>query len=315
MWENKGLLFDVKKYSNETIKSHGSIPFAFKLNGDNYRIFFSSRDKNGKNLPYYIDSIVKDGEIKLIGSVSKPLLNFGELGSFDYDGIMPSSIVENGEKLFMFYIGWNVQFNVSYQLTIGLAISEDRGNTWKKFSKGPLLDRSHDEPFFNTAPYVIKENNLWKMWYVSCTNWLIHNDRPEPQYLIRYAESEDGISWKKLKHQCISYNEEVKSIGRPCVIKNNDRYEMFFSHRKDIDYRIDVNNTYKIGRSTSLDGKYWDIHYDLDIIKSEGQWDDMMREYCHVFKHNGYQYIIYNGNGFGINGFGYSIKKLKDENY
>ena len=39
---------------------------------------------------------------------------------------------------------------VSYRLAIGLAVSEDGGQTYRRYSSGPLLDRDRDEPFFNT---------------------------------------------------------------------------------------------------------------------------------------------------------------------
>jgi hypothetical protein len=89
----------------------------------------------------------------------------------------------------MYYIGWNPQKTVSYRLSIGLAISEDGGKTFNKVSDGPIMDRSIDEPFFNTAPCVIKENNKWKMWYMSYKKWEIINGIAEPFYNIKYAES------------------------------------------------------------------------------------------------------------------------------
>ena len=60
---------------------------------------------------------------------------------------------------------------VSYRLSIGLAVSEDGGHTYRRYSSGPLLDRDRDEPFFNTAPCVVRERDRWRMWYGSCTGW------------------------------------------------------------------------------------------------------------------------------------------------
>ena len=108
---------------------------------------------------------------------------------------------------YLYYIGWTPQKTVSYRLSIGLAISEDGGVSFKKVSHGPILDRSIDEPFFNTAPCVIKEDDLWKMWYVSCTGWKIIKDWPEPFYNVKYAVSNDGIHWKKTQITCIDYDD------------------------------------------------------------------------------------------------------------
>lgn len=308
MWERKGILFETENY--------GSIPFAHKIGKDRYRIFFSQRNKKGQSYPVFIDSKVKNGEIFLVGDVQPIKLNIGNKGTFDDNGIMPSSLVEHEDKLYLYYIGWSPQVTVSYQLTIGLAISHDNGYTFKKYSEGPILNRDINEPFFNTAPYVIKENNIWRMWYVSSSGWIEHKNLTEPVYRIKTATSKDGILWVRNKNICIDYdfNKGVEAIGRPCVIKEGKKYRMYFSHRKAIDYREGekLENSYKIGTTISNDGIIWDNNLDLNIIKSKkGLWDWSMKEYCHVFTHSEYQYMIYNGNHFGKNGFGYAVKLSK----
>jgi hypothetical protein len=52
---------------------------------------------------------------------------------------------------------WNPQVTDSYRLAIGLAVSEDGGRTYRRYSAGPLLDRDRDEPFCNTAPCVVRD--------------------------------------------------------------------------------------------------------------------------------------------------------------
>jgi hypothetical protein len=302
MWNRKELLFKTENY--------GSIPFAFSMGDDIYRIFFSQRNNKGQSYPVFIDSEIKNGEIKLIGDIYKIKLDLGRIGTFDDNGIMPSSVVRHNGLLYLYYIGWSPQSTVSYQLTIGLAISENDGLSFKKYSEGPILNRDIEEPFFNTAPYVIKDEDLWRMWYVSSTGWIKHKNKTEPLYRIRTAYSKDGIIWNRDKNICIDYNNSigVESIGRPCVLKNKNNYEMYFSHRKSIDYRENENieNSYKIGMTKSTDGFIWEKNLNLDIIPyGKNEWDKNMREYCHVFIHKNFKYMIYNGNHFGRYGFGY----------
>lgn len=173
-----------------------------------------------------------------------------------------------------------------------------------------MCDRSFTEPFFNTAPYVIHENGIWKMWYISCTGWQTVNDYPEPSYHVKYAESEDGINWQRNGTVCIDYDERAGAIGRPCVLKNGDGYEMFFSYRQTENYRTAKGKGYQIGRAFSSDGISWVKDYDnVGITLSESGWDSEMMEYCHVFTHKGTDYMLYNGNGFGYSGFGYATRK------
>ena len=309
MWEKKELIFKVNDYKNEFIKSHASIPFAYHLKENVFRIYFSSRNENGKSLPYYIDSEVNNGIIKLVGDVKGPLLEFGNLGSFDDSGIMPSSLIKKDELLYMYYIGWNPQVTVSYRLSIGLAVSKDNGLTFTKYSEGPICDRSVNEPYFNTAPFVLFENKKWKMWYISCTGWTMINEYPEPSYHIKYAESDDGITWNKDGIICLDYDENAEALGRPCVFKKNNQYVMYFSYRKIDQYRVSADASYKIGLALSSNGKDWKKEYSMTGISlSKDGWDNSMMEYCHVFEHDGIQYMLYNGNDFGKEGFGYATK-------
>lgn len=309
MWEKKGLLFEVKDYISQTIKSHASIPFALHLNDDFFRIYFSSRNIKGQSLPYYIDCKISDGNIELMGEVVGPILSLGNLGSFDDSGVMPSCLVKLDDKIFMYYIGWNPQVTVSYRLSIGLAVSLDNGTTFNRYSEGPICDRSMEEPYFNTAPYILQYGNTWKMWYISCTEWKIIHEYPEPSYHIKYAESQDGIVWKREGIICLDYDEVAKALGRPCVIKKNGGFEMFFSYRNTDQYRTSKNAGYKIGYATSEDGVSWDKRYnETAIFLSETGWDSNMMEYCHVFEHKGIDYMIYNGNDFGKDGFGYAVR-------
>jgi hypothetical protein len=309
MWHKKGLVFKVEDFTNKWIKSHASIAFAYHLAGDDFRIYFSSRDKSGKSLPYYIDATVADGAITLIGNPVGPLMDLGQTGTFDDSGIMPSCIVKNNSQLFMYYIGWNPQVTVSYRLAIGLAVSNDDGKTWERYSAGPICDRSLEEPYFNTAPYVIFDAGIWKMWYISCTQWQTINDYPEPSYHIKYAESEDGIHWKRNGAIAVDYDEKASAIGRPCVIKNGNGYELYFSYRNTNQYRVSAEHGYKIGLAVSQDALHWDKKYEeTGIALSDSGWDSKMMEYCHVFEHRGKSYMLYNGNDFGKEGFGYAVK-------
>lgn len=309
MWRKMGLVFDVDEHKNDLLCSHASIPFAYQIEKDRYRIFFSSRNREGKSLPYYIDAIVKDGIIELNSTVSEPLLGFGPIGSFDDSGIMPSCFVKSEHGLFMYYIGWNPQVTVSYRLSIGLAVSYDNGMTFQKHSLGPICDRDKNEPFFNTAPYVIKENDNWHMWYISCTGWEIIDDYPEPAYHIKYAKSTDGINWEKNNIVCLDYDDHAKALGRPSVRKVNGRYEMYFSYRNTHKYRTSALDGYKLGFAVSDNKVDWEKKYDeTGISLSKTGWDSQMMEYCHVFHHDGIDYMLYNGNGFGKQGFGYAVR-------
>lgn len=307
-WEKKGLIFNPEENNLNWIKSYAALPVCDLVSDNVLRIYFSTRDLKGRSIPTYID--VNPENPKQILNVSpKPILNLGDQGTFDDNGIMPSSIVNFEEKKYLYYIGWNPQVTVSYRLSIGLAISED-GVNFKKYSLGPILDRDKHEPFFNTAPNVIIDKGIWKMWYVSCTGWKNIKDWPEPFYLIRYAESKDGINWERKNVECIGYDDFTHAIGKPCVFKKDDMYHMVYSYRNSVDYRIDSEKSYRLGYATSNNGIDWERKdNEIELKHPSEDWESIMQEYSTTYIHKGKRYLIYNGNSFGKTGFGYAILK------
>ena len=307
-WIKKGVIFCPDGTDN-VMHSHAAIPFADSLSENILRIYFSSRNSEGKSLPFSLD--VDPNNLSTILHINnRPILSLGKLGTFDDSGIMPSCIVTHERKKYMYYIAWNPQVTVSYRLSIGLAISEDGGQTFFKFSEGPVCDRSVYEPYFNTAPFVLIENGIWRMWYISCTEWLMIKNYPEPKYHVKYCESLDGIQWNKKGTICIDYDLASEAIGRPSVFIEDGIYKMYYSYRKITDYRMNDFQSYKIGYAESSDGIKWEKMNDSPVLaKSENEvdWDYAMNEYCHVFFNKGKKIMLYNGNGFGKSGIGYAV--------
>lgn len=304
-WIKKGLIFKIENSYN-WMYSHASLPFAYKKGDYQYRIYISTRNSHGQSFPTYLDYDFKNNRIIKVNQ--KPLLNLGKPGTFDDNGIMFSSMVEDGDIIYMYYIGWNKEVKVPYKTTIGLAISKDGGETFIKYSEGPIMDRAVDEPYFNTGPCVIKEKDVWKMWYSSCTGWLMNEGNMEPKYYIRSAVSTDGINWRRGNGATIDYKNNCEAIARPWVIKYKGFYRMWYSSRNTTDYRNNKNNGYKIGYAESLDGETWirkDNEVGLGI--SDNGWDSLMTCYCSIFQENNKLFMLYNGNGFGQSGFGLAI--------
>ena len=305
-WLKKGVIFTANN-NYDWMVSHASLPIVDRVHDDRLRIYFGTRDKQGRSYPGYIEVEARDPQ-KILYVHDKPILPLGKLGTFDDSGIMPSWIVNVGQTKYLYYIAWNPQVTVSYRVSIGLAISEDGGKTFEKYSEGPICDRETDEPYFNTAPCVLIDGDEWRMWYVSCTGWEVINGWPEPYYHVKYAESSDGISWRRTNVVCIDYEDSNSAIGRPCVVKEDGLYRMFYSHRGVKDYRTDPRQSYRLGYAESPDGIVWSRRDDrVGIERSSSGWDSEMMEYCYLYKHEGNEYLFYNGNGFGKTGFGFAV--------
>ena len=305
MWKKKGLIFNVNGQYDWN-KSHAQVPVVDILKDDRLRIYYASRNLNGQSNVSYIE-VDKNNPSKILFENKKTLFDFGPMGTFDDSGIMPTSIITVGDKKYLYYIGWTTRQTVPYQNAIGLAISSDGGKTFKKHSLGPIISVNDIEPFFSGTAFVIQENTIFKMWYLSCIGWQTFNSKPEPLYNIKYAQSKNGINWNQTGNIAIELLDDEGGLVSPTVIKQNGFYKMWFGKRKKTDYRKNVNNSYKIGYAESLDGVTW-IRNDNDagITNSLTGWDSEMISYPYVIKLESEIIMFYNGNGFGKTGFGYA---------
>lgn len=305
-WHKLGQIFEVSQNSS-WMYSHASVPFAENIKEDIFRIYFSSRNiKNESSIGYIEIDINYPDNILFISE--HPILSKGKVGTFDDSGTMGSCIVNIDEKKYLYYIGWNLGITVPFRNSIGLAISENNGKSFQRAFEGPIIDRTKSEPYFTASNCVIKDNGIYKMWYLSCTEWKKDNNTMTHHYHIKYAESNDGICWNRNGVIAIDYKDEYEyAISVPRVIKEDSLYKMWFSSRgtKDI-------STYRIRYAESSDGIMWtrkDEEVVLDV--SDSGWDSEMICYPFIFDHKGKRYMLYNGNNYGKTGFGLAVLEKK----
>jgi predicted GH43/DUF377 family glycosyl hydrolase len=298
MWKKKGVIFNADNHY-EWMKTHTSLPFADRICDNFYRIYFSTRDSNNRSSIGYLEIDIKNPK-KILKLSDHPVLSIGNMGSFDDSGVMGSCIVNHKGKKYLYYIGWNLGVTVPFRWSIGLAISNDGGKTFVKYSNGPILDRNPIDPYLVSSPTVIFEDGTWKMWYISALRWEVYDGKLRAPYHIKYAESHDGINWRRTGMVAIDFKHTGEfAIGRASVIKENHVYKMWYSYS---------TGKYRIGYAESKDGLHWERKDDqagIDVSKSG--WDSEMIEHANVFIHNDRKYMLYTGNQYGKTGFGYAV--------
>ena len=279
------------------------------------RVYFSCRqlpDKNGQYISYsaYVD-LNRDNLFEIIDLSEKPIIELGELGTFDEFGIYPTSVIRNGQEVWAYYGGWTRCESVPFNVAIGLASSRDNGITFRKLGSGPILSYSINEPFIISGPKIRIFNNIWYMWYIAGKKWIIADGKPEPVYKIRMATSTDGIEWIKFDRDIIeSVVEEDEAQASPDVFFYKGIYHMFFCYRYSTNYR-GKEKGYRIGYASSDDLMKWvrdDSKAGMDV--SDEGWDSEMMSYPHVFELDNNVYMLYLGNQVGR--FGFGLARLED---
>lgn len=291
------------------MNSHAQCPTAIVLE-DRIRIFFSARLINQESLPTFLD-VEKDNPQKIIKLNSKPILERGRKGTFDENGIIPSYFIKKDYLLYFYYAGWSQCRNVPYKNFTGLAISNDNGITFEKYSEAPVFTLNKFDPLSATGPCIIERNNMYLAIYSTGIDWLEIDGKLEHTYLLTYAISDDAINWKPSGKLILNPENEFVAHCKPTIIKYNDIYHMWFSKRGSHNFRISGANSYRLGYAYSTDLINWirdDTKAGIDV--SEEGWDSEMICYPHIVKNEEKYLMFYNGNGFGKSGFGYAELEL-----
>jgi len=208
---------------------------------------------------------------------------------------------------YLYYTGWSVCKSVPYHNAIGLAISRDGGKTYARAGEGPVLGLALQEPYFIGTATVIYENGLWRNWYAACTGWEMIDGKAEPRYHLKYAESFDGIEWRRNGDVAIDYKDANEGgLVRAAVLRECcGRYLMWYARRDALGYRNELRHSYRIGYAESSDGIRWkrlDEQAGIDV--SHAGWDADMIAYPYAVQTDSTSFLFYNGNGFGQSGIG-----------
>lgn len=181
-----------------------------------------------------------------------------QAGIFDAVFALDAFVLKDGTTYRCWYTGWNGETRdegnglaTKINFRIGYATSTD-GLNWTKVqgSAGAnsvlgMGDDGEADALGAEDPYVIKENGIFRMWYVG---WDGQSRR------IHYATSTDGMNWTK--------KGVVMDLGRPghpdelglrnpVVIKRSGKYELWYQGKSSDTPR------YHVLRAVSQDGLSW----------------------------------------------------------
>lgn len=295
-WRKIGKLFQPSG-EYEWARSHAANPVAEHIEGDLFRIYFSSRDsKNRSSIGYVVVDLGADG--KVVDVPREPVLRPGDLAMFDDCGVSIGCILQVGEARYLYYMGWNLAVTVPWKNAIGLAVSESQDRPFRRVSRFPIVPLDETDPYTISYPWVMRDGGAYRMWYGSNLHW--GQEKKDMLHVIKYAESVDAIHWIRKGQIAIdSESPEENAICKPCVVKDADFYRMWFCSRGE---------TYRIQQAVSEDGFSWArLGADPGIDVSTDGWDSNMIEYPNVFDHRGRRFLLYAGNDFGKTGFGLAV--------
>lgn len=166
-WNKKGLIY-CPDGKTDWAQQFAMLPTPLLLE-DKLRIYLGFCTDENVGRIGYVD-VDPDNPQKILRISESPVLDIGTKGAFDDNGVVPVSILQEDGKIYLYYVGFQLGVKVPYYMFTGLAISEDRGDTFYRYSKVPVLDRNNEELCARCGTNIIKDNGIFKAWYIGSIN-------------------------------------------------------------------------------------------------------------------------------------------------
>ncbi|MDP9195309.1 MAG: glucosyl hydrolase [Pseudomonadota bacterium] len=293
-WQDLGVIFPVSQLS-DWAASHAYVPTAIALD-DRIRVFVAFWDANRTGRPGFIDVDPEDPR-KILGYSPRPLIPDSEPGCFDCDGITPLSVVRDGTGLRLYYAGWRrLDTEARYTLFTGLAFSHDRGLSFQRHDRHPVIGPNTPGCTVRTGGVVLHDQGKWRCWYAEYQGQITVGDKTVPSYQLSTMDSADGIHWPDTSRMVFPVRPgHIFGYGRSAIWKEQGQYHGLFSIR-----HVDGGYRY-MGYATSPDGYTWTEPGQEGMAFSAEDTLDGQKEVCFpglIFQ-NGRIIMFYNGNDFG----------------
>jgi len=295
VWQRLGRLFEPQR-QRDWLVTHAANPLPLVLADGRVRIYFNYRDAASRSAIAWLDWLppTGDGPGDVLTLAETPILLPGEAGAYDDSGASLGCIVPVDDRLWLYYIGWNLAVTVPWRNCIGFAQGRLDG-VFDKPSLAPMLDRHAVDPYSLSYPWVLRESEqIWHMWYGSNLAW--GKEQASMQHVLKYASSTDGQNWQRDGRICLNLKPGEIGLSRPCVYRDGDAWRMWYAIR---------GAQYRVGYAESADGLVWRRLDDrVQFAGTAGDWESDEQAYPCVFQLSGQWYMLYNGNRYGATGFG-----------
>jgi hypothetical protein len=300
-WRKLGLVFAPTGDPGWAV-SHASVPTAVMLDEERIRVYVAIRDRDNVGRVGWVDVDASDPR-RVLATARRPALDVGEPGTFDDSGATPTSVVTYDGRIYLYYAGWERAVGVRYHLFGGLAVSDDGGETFRRYRHVPILERSDDELQTRTGCFVMPTaEGTWRMWYLAGSSWVEQQGKPVPTYELRHLQSIAPWEWGPRGEVVLEpAGADEFGFGRPFVAAANGGYRMWYSIRT-------FSDGSRLGYAESPDGLRWtrlDDQVGIDV--SPSGWDSTMLCFACVQRTRHETYMFYNGNDYGATGFGVAV--------
>lgn len=298
-----GLVYRARDHVQSWASSSALTPTPVLHPGGFIRVFSGFRDAYGISRIGYVD-VAADDPACVLRVSSRPVLDVGRPGCFDDNGVILGDVVEHDGRLHMFYVGFQLVARAKFLAFSGVAMSDDNGETFRRLSEAPILDRGPGQTTIGAIHTALYEDGRWRFWYARGNDWELIDGKPYPQYEICHVESTDLLEIPRQGRLCVPVRAPEYRIGRPRVYRRDGGYELYYT-------KGTVGGDYFPGKAYSVDGLEWRRRdEDFELALSPEGWDSTHLCYPALIRWQDREYIFYNGNDMGVDGFGVAVREM-----
>jgi hypothetical protein len=237
----------------------------------------------------------------------------------------------------MFYGTWGGDWQIKQELLnrSGLALSDDRGLTWRVVEEDLLP--SGPPGTFNAGAIpsvgvVRNSDDDYLMWYTAAEKYVRFGDVNQGILHIGGARSRDGVQWEGfdepiLRARLGDADPYEACLARPTVIKLDGVYHMWLGvydmaegsrpsagqsgpHHSEQALQRVGSGSYRIEYARSADGVTWTRFADQPIFPlTPGGFDSVSQTYPSVVDMGDELWLFYTGDGLGATGVGLATLK------
>jgi len=232
----------------------------------------------------------------------------------------------------MFFGTWGGDWQVKQELSnrTGLALSDDRGLTWRVVEEDLLPSGPPGTFNAGAIPSVGVVRNAqddYRMWYTAAGEYVRFGDVNQGILHIGGARSRDGVRWEGIDEAILSARAGAADpyeacLARPSVITIDGVYHMWLGvydmangsrpnaaqsgpQRSEQALERVGAGSYRIEYARSTDGTHWTRYADQPILPlTPGGFDSTSQTYPSVVDMGDELWLFYAGDGLGATGVG-----------
>lgn len=297
-WTKAELIISKDTVAIDWLKLNVMCPVPIILDDSTLRIYAAFCDEQNRGRVGYID--VDRHNPSIIKHISeKPCLDLGDESSFDDSGVLPTCVIKQKDRLFMYYCGYQKYRDFPYTSLLGLAVSYDGGETFERVKPTPILERVDGEQFIRTGATCVVKDKGYDLYYASGNTWFeLYEGKMEPKYNLKIISSMDMDRFDGKGDDVILLNDDEYGIVIPQIFYLDNKELLLFSVRSQSKgYRIEY---------AAKEGDEWERQGEIGLASNSSGWYKEMQCFGKILSDGDDVLLFFSGNHYGRGGIGWT---------